>query len=227
MCGEKQRANGTVRTSSGSPPRVRGKVQHLKLLIHRAGITPACAGKSCTRTPTWTPRRDHPRVCGEKAAEQDFRHCRTGSPPRVRGKDKRLPPPMHAIGITPACAGKSGPVEVGPFTIFGSPPRVRGKVDAALQLMLGLGITPACAGKSPVSPRRRDVGEDHPRVCGEKCFLRFFSACRAGSPPPVRGKGRRRGLLRKADRITPACAGKRLRKSHNSAILSSRVTRFH
>ena len=156
-----------------------------------------------------------------------------GSPPRVRGKADKSTTYALTPGITPACAGKS-------FFIFikswlhrdhprvggekpirlenvqqrqGSPPRVRGKVsDRSIAFLLPR-ITPACAGKSwrtNIFPRST---KDHPRVCGEKAAGEKFVLPLSGSPPRVRGK-----VFRNCDTvcptgITPACAGKRLKKS--------------
>ena len=66
MCGEKRRSSLRFIAKPGSPPHVRGKVRRLLPCRRRPGITPACAGKSGTRTclPWW--RKDHPRMCGEK-----------------------------------------------------------------------------------------------------------------------------------------------------------------
>ena len=76
----------------GSPPRVRGKVLAKVCIGVYLRITPACAGKSSlSRTPP-TPRKDHPRVCGEKAPPLSLLVRDVGSPPRVRGKElRRLP----------------------------------------------------------------------------------------------------------------------------------------
>ena len=93
------------------------------------------------------PRRDHPRVCGEKALTSIPRDKPQGSPPRVRGKVGHALHVGVGVGITPACAGKSkfprergagswdhprvcGEKDVTPGDIadvMGSPPRVRGK----------------------------------------------------------------------------------------------------
>ena len=173
--------------------------------------------------------RDHPRVCGEKAASGGVDVDNAGSPPRVRGKglcDQR----QHVVqGITPACAGKRGTCQgqyiasqdhprvcgekpfSAPGTLFpsGSPPRVRGKAVQLFQLIGGVGITPACAGKSQ-QPKQMDwEQEDHPRVCGEKEDFLKSSFGKMGSPPRVRGKDG--AVLPRHDGagITPACAGKR------------------
>ena len=67
MGGEKKRADGLYIDPTGSPPHGRGKV--LATIGHNlnTGITPALAGKSSSRWSDTPPRRDHPRVGGEKA----------------------------------------------------------------------------------------------------------------------------------------------------------------
>ena len=69
-------------------------------------------------------------------------------------------------------------------------------------------ITPAHAGKSCAQRTLSPRPQDHPRVCGEKLDRTVLSVEAEGSPPPVRGKASRAGLLRQRKRITPACAGK-------------------
>ena len=51
--------------------------------------------------------------------------------------------------------------------------------------------------------------KDHPRLCGEKFFRRIRTAQLPGSPPPMRGKVRHEWGVYRANRITPAYAGKR------------------
>ena len=69
-------------------------------------------------------------------------------------------------------------------------------------------ITPAYAGKrldkSPAHLQMRD----HPRLCGEKCSVNPNVFIIVGSPPPMRGKGRRLCDRCGQIRITPAYAGK-------------------
>ena len=54
---------------SGSPPRMRGKVNAHRHEPDGAGITPAHAGKSAADMVGWMPMGDHPRACGEKTQE--------------------------------------------------------------------------------------------------------------------------------------------------------------
>ena len=87
---------------------------------------------------------------------------------------------------------------------------MRGKAVDNLPLSSPARITPACAGKRHPKQSLASANRDHPRVCGEKWLRRNCSACSAGSPPRVRGKGYTFGDGRNFGGITPACAGKRL-----------------
>ena len=208
MCGEKLLQIRGQAPFSGSPPRVRGKANCGVWPFISNRITPACAGKSCWLSYGWSSGQDHPRVCGEKLIATYPPFVSPGSPPRVRGKALRIRKIEHAVGITPACAGKRGwrdrpdcahrdhPRVCGEkFGINGtrvlpqgSPPRVRGKDRPQLTASLKLGITPACAGKSVFARHRAVPERDHPRVCGEKRFRPTPRRPRTGSPPRVRGK---------------------------------------
>ena len=107
VCGENLIYTAYRALSSGSPPRVRGKLQHSFECAHVYRITPACAGKTCRFLPASSSCADHPRVCGENWRRSRRPTSRDGSPPRVRGKrcaDGALRRPRR---ITPACAGKT------------------------------------------------------------------------------------------------------------------------
>ena len=107
VCGEKCALALHGLAPQGSPPRMRGKVQHFLLLGLLPGITPAYAGKSTIEHTSRVLKEDHPRVCGEKfliALSQSFKE---GSPPRMRGKAKQNRVGTLERRITPAYAGKS------------------------------------------------------------------------------------------------------------------------
>ncbi len=150
--------------------------------------SPACAGKrSCAACPS-SRQGDHPRVCGEKDAAPSPGVMDEGSPPRVRGKVNSLITNYNNVGITPACAGKSGQGRLYLGVLWdhprvcgekrleaeisgnarGSPPRVRGKACPQLRSVCRCRITPACAGKSKAGSILPLLRKDHPRVCGEK-----------------------------------------------------------
>ena len=132
-------------------------------------------------------------------------------------------------GITPAHAGKSHPSQCNciplrdhPRTcgekkicsihgciLVGSPPHMRGKAVNFAYRLRARGITPAHAGKSFPYRIPRLAGWDHPRTCGEKCAIEYFSHSNQGSPPHMRGKVRHNRARGTHDGITPAHAGKR------------------
>ena len=90
---------------------------------------------------------------------------------------------------------------------------MRGKAMSIFCNQFDKGITPAHAGKSNRCGSFRNCTKDHPRACGEKGLLVRYSPSIWGSPPRMRGKasGERRCVGN--DRITPAHAGKRLKRS--------------
>ena len=163
-----------------------------------------------------------------------------GSPPRVRGKAKTTIQEKPMLRITPACAGKSvifGEKNIipedhprvcgekhcagdGAAVYRGSPPRVRGKACNFFKDFLVKRITPACAGKSPQKSGRPLSRKDHPRVCGEKQAPFHYQKTPSGSPPRVRGKDLLDAAQQAHPGITPACAGKRLKKARRYAIFS-------
>ena len=96
---------------------------------------------------------------------------------------------------------------------MGSPPRMRGK-----PLFSALGgnnsrITPADAGKTVVFDGDSSYRQDHPRGCGENRHFDSGLAAEVGSPPRMRGKHAHRQKRGMRTGITPADAGKTLKRS--------------
>ena len=160
--------------------------------------------------------------------------------------------PPHAVkrrlsGITPAYAGKSAflvgvvgdfgdhPRVCGEKASFtnvlacgeGSPPRMRGKAWLQLYAIASARITPAYAGKSRIRAGRGAASGDHPRVCGEKTQSRPAFDNISGSPPRMRGKESRSPTMAQPSGITPAYAGKRLKRSHRIGHFSCILCLFH
>ena len=106
-CGEKSGISEQFDMTTGSPPRMRGKVTVSKLEYKTLGITPAHAGKSLRRLIRSLIHGDHPRACGEKGILDGAQIFGMGSPPRMRGKVLRRFFRSRLTGITPAHAGKS------------------------------------------------------------------------------------------------------------------------
>ena len=165
----------------------------------------------------------------------------------MRGKAKQRGVSFRFCGITPACAGKryhrerhdaerrDHPRVCGEkFYVdevlpgdTGSPPRVRGKVMIFPEMPCSRRITPACAGKSEAKEFACKDGRDHPRVCGEKTLLDIRRFLHRGSPPRVRGKVNKFLTFLLTIGITPACAGKRLKRSHSIGHFSYILCLFH
>ena len=95
----------------------------------------------------------------------------------------------------------------------GSPPPMRGKVVDHKDEVLAAGITPAYAGKSLRYGFKISCWQDHPRLCGEKLLFSNEPIKLRGSPPPMRGKEKFGKFLQCGMGITPAYAGKRLKRS--------------
>ena len=154
----------------------------------------------------------------------------------MRGKESNGKPSELVSRITPACAGKryilyfshdfawdhprmcgEKPLGLAPAGWpSGSPPHVRGKAFLLTPAMVLSRITPACAGKSWSNALPCSRREDHPRVCGEKFFAAYGAMPLSGSPPRMRGKGKSHRTWHFSDRITPAYAGKRLKRSRST-----------
>ena len=187
---------------------MRGKVLPYRRTVLAVGITPAYAGKRLPSLLFLALHWDHPRVCGEKTL-LFLKWCSdTGSPPRMRGKVSIASRFVCCFEDHPRVCGEKLNALLVAGSLMGSPPRMRGKGIQPCNQWVRVGITPAYAGKRLCCRVGSRVTGDHPRVCGEKGVPhRGGTRCR-GSPPRMRGKGKKG--LKKSPRygITPAYAGK-------------------
>ena len=171
MCGEHSLSPRTSRIGAGSSPHVRGARAGRRTAHHRAGIIPACAGSTTSRTSSRTLSGDHPRMCGEHEAGGAVRMSDEGSSPHVRGAPDAVCRELRGGGIIPACAGSTKPIRSRHTRRWGSSPHVRGAQSARWASASPSGIIPACAG-STFHTAILDVAErDHPRMCGEHIVL--------------------------------------------------------
>ena len=135
--------------------------------------------------------QDHPRTCGENAVQLQVLKNTTGSPPHLRGKLLYWFRLSLWMRITPAPAGKTGPLFFQPYLdkdhprtcgeneaiestnefTAGSPPHLRGKPFLQVFCLFFKRITPAPAGKTGLYPVKPLRVEDHPRTCGENFLL--------------------------------------------------------
>ena len=192
---------------------MRGKGAYMDETISIYRITPAYAGKSISWSKVVFVIKDHPRLCGEKNASDCGQAMRAGSPPPMRGKVHNPDKFGEINRITPAYAGKS----YCEHSFDRSPedhPRLCGeKIPLLHQKCSVLGSPPPMRGKAEAWKIGGYRSKDHPRLCGEKFHNFIFHKLFIGSPPPMRGKADSHAHRAAASWITPAYAGKRLKRS--------------
>ena len=212
---------------TGSSPRVRGRLDHERVLEPARGLIPACAGQTRAAPAARPPRRAHPRVCGADGLEDDSAVTDTGSSPRVRGRPRSRSMLKLSPGLIPACAGQTRRPRVGLIGSRahprvcgadlsaindaphkrGSSPRVRGRPSDWIAFSSWRGLIPACAGQTRRPIRSRTQPRAHPRVCGadgDKIPVEIWGK---GSSPRVRGRRHCWGGVFVMVGLIPACAG--------------------
>ena len=170
---------------------MRGKEELFHQFLRYDRITPAYAGKRPHGGFFCKSLEDPPRLCGEKQNDKNAKANTTGSPPPMRGKGISNLQKEIQRRITPAYAGKryagcdfgnvqrDHPRLCGEklLSIFqksnhlGSPPPMRGKGNWTRRSTTSMRITPAYAGKSVAGVAVMALGQDHPRLCGEKLLF--------------------------------------------------------
>ena len=165
---------------------------------------------------------------GEECAPRRTQTCRSGLPPRGRGRVSRSRGGGLARWITPAWAGKRAreavvtveardyprvggeedAVRVVRAVQAGLPPRGRGRDPLPRHPRVAPRITPAWAGKSTPGYHQKGWCQDYPRVGGEEFVLFRFGLMLLGLPPRGRGRAKVHDYFTSALRITPAWAGK-------------------
>ena len=144
----------------------------------------------------------------------------------MRGKGDLLHVVQVAIRITPAHAGKRASGCRFASACWDHPRTCGEKNFWRYSLGVQCWITPAHAGKSRLLFFLLLRRWDHPRTCGEKRKNGWQKAKRKGSPPHMRGKGGVRLAGLHHLRITPAHAGKRLKRSRSTVPHAAIVPLF-
>ena len=187
VCGEHVRNDRAIEARAGSSPRMRGTRIMVQDLSMYAGIIPAYAGNTTNDYDFDTPRRDHPRVCGEHQGGLSLLLRHGGSSPRMRG--------------TPAC-------RLVPERKRWDHPRVCGEhFDVCDFIHVITGIIPAYAGNTGKPPMYGRYARDHPRVCGEHGQRYEHRYRQWGSSPRMRGTRFAMAGRENMSGIIPAYAG--------------------
>ena len=113
-------------TVEGSSPHARGKPNIPIVASVLTGLIPACAGKTLRIDPDETAGEAHPRMRGENDAGVFEGYAAVGSSPHARGKRLIRVVFFGAVGLIPACAGKTVKADT---SISGAAahPRMRGE----------------------------------------------------------------------------------------------------
>ena len=217
-----------LRYEDGSSPLTRGKHGLGLGLVGGQGLIPAHAGKTRTRNARGPSSRAHPRSRGENLGPARGWRDRLGSSPLTRGKQARGLPPLRAVGLIPAHAGKTDndreqdhraeahPRSRGENSCArawnvpdtGSSPLTRGKRTHSRGRTRGIGLIPAHAGKTGRWRSRRGWMGAHPRSRGENMSAVGSARTPSGSSPLTRGKPPRRRITSSTRGLIPAHAGK-------------------
>ena len=218
----------------GSAPRARGTRLHVAGHGDRFRVSPACAGNTCWRKIQIFAVPGQPRVRGEHKTILQWVMENNGSAPRARGTLPECLARLARLRVSPACAGNTSTSTASTRASNGSAPRARGTRPELVRIEAGRRVSPACAGNTvgiealcPCShgsaPRARGtrivVGEVRPVVRvsparGEHVNIETRTAQRLGSAPRARGTQRNRQAELQYFRVSPACAGNTLLKSH-------------
>ena len=206
---------------------MRGKHDRYGHAVAQRRIIPAHAGQTALSSSSLVNATDHPRACGANVSSQSAMARKSGSSPRMRGKQLPIAKMLAHVRIIPAHAGQTVGMVVfpraqsdhprvcganGPFItvstqIFGSSPRMRGKRRAVQGLPGGGRIIPAHAGQTSSSPSICQQRPDHPRACGANQAAGLNAGILGGSSPRMRGKLSPTTSRYNFPRIIPAHAG--------------------
>ena len=187
---------------------MRGRQSPFLLVQHRAGNTPAYAGKTGIYRGYIRITGKHPRVCGEDCHTPLTALSAEETPPRMRGRPLELAYGVFSQGNTPAYAGKTchqrptcgrlrkhprvcgeDPVAVCLYpTPPETPPRMRGRLAGPFGADLPTRNTPAYAGKTAGGTAGGRHTRKHPRVCGEDFLFSAITTTTRETPPRMRGR---------------------------------------
>ena len=226
------RSPGKARTTASarcSFPRMRGTGSDGPAGVQLHRFIPAHAGNRSFTRCTSVPWQVHPRACGEQMIAWNTRSEVSGSSPRMRGTDSRIPRRSFRERFIPAHAGNRSidrhfsmtkpvhPRACGEQALAraefergrGSSPRMRGTVTAASRDEIPDRFIPAHAGNSRLLCWSRKNRAVHPRACGEQATPAASRQSISGSSPRMRGTGSSSWLIGDRLRFIPAHAGNR------------------
>ena len=154
VCGENDATKPWSVSSTGTSPRMRGKLAQFLFPALAERNIPAYAGKTLLISRNCFTCTEHPRVCGENASPFCLRTLASGTSPRMRGKLLMSSPPGGVMRNIPAYAGKTAR-NPGLENGLSEHPRVCGEnVCDKFFLQFTYGTSPRMRGK-PILRRMR------------------------------------------------------------------------
>ncbi|KPI05047.1 hypothetical protein OK006_6806 [Actinobacteria bacterium OK006] len=228
-CGEQPAALPAEERQDGTSPRVRGAGRSHRVEVVLVGNIPAGAGSRQPGSSATSPRREHPRGCGEQHFIRVSARLCAGTSPRVRGAEEELRGVRPEAGNIPAGAGSRAAgrrlhgsgwehprgcgeqpaPQVGGGVSLGTSPRVRGAVEEQPSGVDHVGNIPTGAGSRAGTGRGRTQRREHPRGCGEQRTGPRLRRVPPGTSPRVRGAAQDRWPRERGAGNIPAGAGSR------------------
>jgi len=203
--------------SHGTPPRGRGRHPRGDHRAEPQRNTPARAGTTVRRRSGCRCPREHPSAGGDDRLRADGAPFILGTPPRGRGRRRRVCRVSPGSGNTPARAGTTAPRSLtssysqehpraggddgmqGSTDMLreGTPPRGRGRLRGSHRPRVRAGNTPARAGTTRPTTLRVSPWTEHPRAGGDDRLRTAPDGAASGTPP----RGRGRPTCRRRDRL--------------------------
>ena len=191
-----------------------------------AGIIPADAGSTLSRTLSNSSFWDHPRECGEHPSSFFSIFSTTGSSPRMRGAPMGDGKGSETTRIIPADAGSTRSCWT-TRAKAGDHPRGCGEhIVRRSAIGINPGSSPRMRGALSTLPLESICTRDHPRGCGEHTTSPHAKHLRSGSSPRMRGAPGLGvggvGIIR----IIPADAGSTLKDPCNPNNMIDKISDF-
>ena len=205
--GERNDPENSLKIKDGSSPHTRGTPYSIRVMprVHR--FIPAYAGNAHARERIAVSYTVHPRIRGERKLKSKDKEGTDGSSPHTRGTRRPKTPTVYRQRFIPAYAGNARGMRNQIAHGYGSSPHTRGTHRWNDAMMGRYRFIPAYAGNALSSGKKRSVLTVHPRIRGERTFLKFCRMADGGSSPHTRGTRREPERMEPVGRFIPAYAG--------------------
>ena len=227
MRGERRVSAESIMASIGSSPHTRGTLGGKLDALRHVRFIPAYAGNALALHAGTSSPAVHPRIRGERSAGFSPGFAPGGSSPHTRGTPYsiRVMPRVHRF--IPAYAGNAHAREriAVSYTVHprirgerklkskdkegtdGSSPHTRGTRRPKTPTVYRQRFIPAYAGNASLERCHDGPLPVHPRIRGERTFLKFCRMADGGSSPHTRGTRREPERMEPVGRFIPAYAG--------------------